>query len=180
MRARRLARAAATAGSFASACLLAATIWFCLPGEARAGSDAAFPADWQSWPVVKTGAIEGTDVTIPATAAKIVQETMKAYNWINGGKGSPYQIQVAPAQAAAYAAGKAGYADGSTAVLELTNAHVILVTEHLLGEPQYGVFTFQGKDLADAHPSLRMATCSNCHSGYADICVGGICSAPRK
>lgn len=160
--------------------LLAAIFLIGAAEGARAGSDAAFPADWQNWPVVKAGVIGGIDTPIPAAAPRIVQETIKTYNWVNDGKGSAYRVRVSPAQSELYRAGRGVYPDGPTAVLELTDAKVILVTDHLLGEPQYGVFSFDGKDLVGAHPSLQTSVCTNCHSGYADLCVAGICSAGRK
>jgi hypothetical protein len=146
---------------------------------AFAASEAAFPADWQSWPVTASGTILGADTAIPSNAPRVLIETVKAYNWVNNGKGSAYQIHVNPAKRASYIAHQGKYTDGGTSVLALTDAKVILVTEHLLGEPQYGVFTFDGKDLEGAHPSLKVETCRTCHTGFADICLGGICSVQR-
>ena len=106
----------------------------------------------------------------------IVQATIKAYNWIQDGKGSAYKIRINSAQKGAYSAGKGQYADTVTAVLELTDIKVLLTTEHLLGQPQYGVYTYDRKDISDAHPSLKMQTCTTCHSGYGEACIAGVCS----
>ncbi len=66
--------------------------------------------------------------------------------------------------------------EASTAVLELTDIKVLLVTEHLLGEAMYGVYTYDGKDITEAHPSLNTAVCTTCHTGYGEACLYGICT----
>lgn len=146
---------------------------------AVAGGDAAFPKGWESWPVVAQGAIPGKDTPIPADAPAIVKETVKVYNWINEGKGSAYKVRVNPAQASVHAARKGDFADGATAVLELTDIKALLVTDHLVGEPQYGVWTFDGKDITAAHPSLETKACTTCHSGYKDACFKGVCATSK-
>lgn len=138
-----------------------------------AGSEAGFPKGWENWPITKKGAIPGNQTPVAATLPPIVQETFKTYNWINNGKGSAYNLRFNPAQKKTNGA----YPDGSTAVLELTDIKVLLVTEHLLGEPQYGVYSYDGKDMTTAHSSLNTPVCVKCHSGYKEFCSEGICSA---
>lgn len=145
-------------------------------GAAFAASDAPFPKDWQNWPVTHSGAIPSSATAIPADLPAIVKETVKTYNWIVDGKGSPYNVRIAPAARPIAGARNGKFGDGDTAVLELTDAKVILVTGHLLGEPQYGVYSFDGKDLAEAHPSLAPKVCTTCHSGYGEACIAGVCS----
>ncbi len=135
-----------------------------------AASDAVYPEGWEGWPITSKGVIPPNSEAIPAGIPAIVQETIKTYNWINEGKGSPYYLRFNPAQ-------KTGsYSDQSTAVLELTDIGVILVTEHFLGEPVYGTFSSDGKDITSAHPSLAPKVCLNCHSGYGEACIAGVCS----
>lgn len=140
-----------------------------------AESAAVFPKGWDTWPITHSGAIPGNKTKIPTDLPAIVKETFKTYNWIQDGKGSAYNVRVNPRQRNAQRSGKS-YEDGPSAVLELTDIKVLLVTEHLLGEPQYGVFSYDGKDLSAAHPSLDPKACNNCHSGYKEICRDGICS----
>ena len=142
----------------------------------HAASDASFPTGWENWPITKSGAIPSNQTPIPANAPPIVKETVKTYNWIQDGKGSAYNVRINPAQKAAQAEGKGNYDDKPTGVLELTDIKVLLVTEHLLGEPMYGVFTYDGKDISEAHPSLNPSTCTTCHTGYGEACVVGICT----
>jgi len=146
------------------------------PPSALAGSDAAFPTGWETWPVVSSGTIPGRDTPIPADAPPIVKETVKVYNWVNDGRGTAYRARVNPAQASVHASRAGDFADGATAVLELVDIKALFVTDHLLGEPQYGVFTFDGKDITGAHPSLDAKACETCHSGYRDACYAGVCS----
>ena len=135
-----------------------------------AESDAEFPTGWDSWPIHHSGTILGKETAIPSDLPPIVIETMKTYNWINDGKGSAYNLRINPKQ-------KIGdYEDMSTGVLELVDIKVLLVTEHLVGEPQYGVYTYDGKDISSAHPSLNTSVCSTCHTGYGDACVTGVCT----
>lgn len=141
----------------------------------HAKSDATFPKEWQSWPVTHSGAIPGNKKKISSSLPPIVQATFKTYNWIQDGKGSPYNVRVNPKQRDAQRTGKS-YNDGPSAVLELTAIKVLLVTEHLLGQPQYGVYTYDGKDITTAHPSLNPKTCNTCHTGYKEACRDGICS----
>lgn len=138
--------------------------------SALAASDAAFPDGWDSWPIHHSGQILGKDTAIPADLPPIVQETMKTYNWVGDGKGTAYNVRINPSQ-------KAGaYADAPTAVLELIDIKVLLVTEHLLGEPQYGAYTMDKQEISGAHPSLAPATCTSCHSGYGEACITGVCN----
>ena len=143
---------------------------------AQAGSDAEFPKGWDKWPVQSSGVIPDNQTPIPDDLPAIVKETVKTYNWIQDGKGSKYNIRINPAHMDAYKARSKEYPDGPTAVLELTDIKALLVTEHLLGEPQYGAYSYDGKDIADAHPSLNPKTCMTCHTGYGEACVSGICS----
>ncbi len=149
----------------ATSLALAATLCFSI---AQAASDAGFPKGWEGWPVLKEGAIPPKAEPIPGDLPTIVKETFKTYNWVNDGKGSAYKIRMNPAH-------KDG-ADGPAAVLELTDIKALLVTEHLLGEPLYGAWSSDGKDLAEAHPSLAPKVCAACHSGYGEACVKGICN----
>lgn len=155
----------------ATAAVLSLTL--CL--SAQAASDAGFPDGWKDWPITSKGKIPGASTPIPANVPPIVQETFKTYNWIGNGQGSAYNVRINPAQMNARA-GKGSYKDAPTGVLELTDIGVILVTEHLLGEPQYGAFSVDGKDLSSAHPSLSPKVCTTCHSGYGEACINGVCT----
>ncbi len=148
----------------------------CSVTSARAGSDAQLPGDWQSWPIHHSGQILANKTAIPETLPPIVRETMKAYNWINDGKGSAYNVRINPAKLPSVKDGKGKFADGPTSVLELTDIKAVFVTEHLLGDPQYGAWSFDGKDLSAAHPSLAPKFCATCHSGYGEACVAGSCT----
>jgi hypothetical protein len=141
-----------------------------------AGSDAAFPKDWQAWPITHSGTIPGSASVIAPDLPPIVKETFKTYNWVDDGKGSAYNVRLSPQAKGPAAARNGKFADGDSAVLELTDAKVLLVTGHLLGEPQYGVYSYDGKDLSSAHPSLAGKVCNTCHSGYSEACVAGVCS----
>lgn len=149
-----------------------------LATAAHAGSDASFPEGWENWLVVKEGAIPDNQTALPADLPAIVRETVKTYNWINDGKGSPYRIRVNPAVMDAYAK-RGPYDTHSSAVLELTSAKALLVTEHMGGQPLYGAFSVDGKDIAEAHPSLAPQVCTTCHTGFEDACTLGICSQPK-
>ncbi len=147
-----------------------------LSGHARAASEALFPEGWQDWPVVSSGTILGQSTPVPDSVPVILRETVQTYNWINDGKGSAYNVRINPAQMEAYKARSGKFADGPTGVLELVDIKALLVTDSLLGEPLYGVYTFDGTDISAAHPSLGLDTCTTCHTGYNDYCVAGICS----
>jgi len=144
--------------------------------SAQAASDAPLPKDWQSWPIHHSGAITSNKVSIPANLPPIVRETLKTYNWVHDGQGTAYNVRINPAKAAAAKAGKGQFADGPTAVLELVDIKAVFVTDHLLGEPQYGAWSFDGKDLSAAHPSLAPKVCATCHSGYGEACIKGVCT----
>jgi hypothetical protein len=158
-----------------SICLFLAAI-FVATGSAMAASDAPFPKDWQTWPVTHSGTILGKQAEIPANLPPIVKETMKTYNWVNDGKGSAYNVRIDPKDKAAASARKGKFDDGDTAVLELVDIKVLLVTAHLLGEAQYGVYTYDGKEISAAHPSLAPQVCNTCHTGYGEACITGVCS----
>ena len=150
--------------------VLSGFFFLTISSMAAAESDAEFPKGWENWPVHHSGKILGKETPIPADLPPIVIETMKTYNWVNDGKGSAYNVRLNPEQ-------KAGnYQDGPTGVLELTDIKALLVTEHLVGEPQYGAYSYDGKDISDAHPSLNPSACTTCHTGYGDACINGVCT----
>ncbi len=161
------------------ALMLGAFVIITLSSAAYAeGSNATMPEGWEEWPIISSGAIPSNDKPISEDLPSIVQETFKMYNWVNEGHGTAYNVRVNPAQDAGYKNG-GEYEDISTAVLELTDIGVILVTEHLMDEPVYGAYTIDGKDMGAAHPSLAPEACLNCHSGYAEICVKGVCTSKK-
>lgn len=144
--------------------------------NAGAQSDAEMPTGWENWPVVKEGAIPDNQTAIPADLPPIVQETVKTYNWVNDGKGTAYLVRIHPDKLEAYQSGATEFADGPTAILDLTDIGVLFITEHLVNEPLYGTYSYKGDDLTGAHPSLGTQTCVACHSGYTDVCVAGVCA----
>lgn len=156
--------------------LFATVMMLGITASAWAASDALYPQGWEDWPVVSSGTILGQSTPVPETVPVIVRETVQTYNWINDGKGSAYNVRIHPDQMEAYRAGTGDFADGPTGVLELVEIKALLVTDSLLGEPLYGVYTFDGDDISAAHPSLSLDTCQTCHTGYNDYCVSGICS----
>lgn len=162
--------------SFKNIMLFAGIIACGVISTAQAGSDAKFPKGWESWPVKSSGAIPSNKTAIAGNLPPIVQETFKTYNWTNDGKGTAYKVRVNPAQEGGYKARNGKFNDGPTAVLDLTDIKAILVTEHFLGEPVYGAFSYDGKDLSGAHGSLSPAACKKCHTGYGNACVTGVCS----
>ena len=157
--------------------LVGAFVIISLSSAYAEGSNSAMPEGWEDWPIISSGAIPSNDTPISEDLPSIVQETFKTYNWVNDGHGSAYNVRVNPAQEAGYNGGE--YEDISTAVLELTDIGVLLVTEHLLDEPVYGAYTIDGTDMAGAHPSLAPESCLACHSGYAEICVKGVCTSKK-
>lgn len=141
-----------------------------ISSTALAESDAEFPNGWESWPIHHSGTILGKETAIPTNLPPIVIETMKTYNWVNDGKGTAYNLRLNPSQ-------KVGdYQDGPIGILELIDIKVLFVTDHLIGEPQYGVYSYDGEDISGAHPTLKAETCTTCHSGYGDACIAGICT----
>lgn len=147
-----------------------------LAGPALAASDAPLPKDWQSWPIHHSGVIPSNKHAIPADLPPIVRETFKTYNWVRDGQGTAYNVRINPAKAQSAKERKGKFADGPSAVLELVDIKAVFVTDHLLGEAQYGAWSFDGKDLSAAHPSLAPKTCTTCHTGYGEACVVGVCT----
>ncbi|OGX37232.1 MAG: hypothetical protein A3D87_09405 [Omnitrophica WOR_2 bacterium RIFCSPHIGHO2_02_FULL_50_17] len=142
---------------------------------ACAKSNADFPQGWEGWPIVATGSIPGNKTILQSDAPAIIKETFKTYNWIQDGQGSFYNVRVNPEQKEAYLAGKGEFADGLTAVMELVDIKVLFVTEHLLGEPQYGVYTYEGGDLmGSGHVSLERKACISCHTGFSEFFRNGV------
>ncbi|MEG3639622.1 hypothetical protein [Magnetococcus sp. PR-3] len=139
---------------------------------AHAGSQASFPTGWENWPVLGEGTILGQSSKIPASLPPIVISTVETYNWVNDGAGSSYDVRIVPSKPKR----AESYEDGPTAVLNLKDIKVLLVTEHFLGEAQYGAFTYDGKDITAAHPSLDPKVCQECHSGFSDYCQTGMCN----
>ena len=127
--------------------------------------------------LVKQSVIPGKDVVFPKETPLFLQETVSMYNWINNGKGTKLNIYIPKNKLKSYAE-HGPYADGITAVAIYEDQNIVFVTEHLAGQPLYGVYNRKGKDISGTHPSLEIKACYQCHEGHADICKNGTCAVP--
>lgn len=127
--------------------------------------------------LVKESMIPGKDVVLPKETPLFVQQTVSMYNWINEGKGTKLNIYVPKDKVELYKT-HGPYPDGLTAIAIYEDQDIIFVTEHFQGEPIYGTFDREGKDISNSHPSLNVKACIQCHTNYADICINGTCSVP--
>ncbi len=161
--------------------LLAA--WWCVlaslaaVGSAYADSDASYPEGWENWPVVKESMNLPADTVLPPDTSLFIQESVRAYAWINNGQGSPLTIRVNPAKLEQYKI-HGPYTDGPTVVAVSEVDGIIWVTEHIGGLALYGSYDRKGKDISSTHPSLEPSFCSSCHTTYKDICINGTCTEP--
>ncbi|UPQ89266.1 hypothetical protein [Vibrio sinaloensis] len=144
---------------------------------AKAESLASFPEDFLEWPVVKESVNLPADTVLPPETSLFIQESVRAYSWINDGQGSPLTIRVNPAKIEQYKT-HGPYSDGITAVAVSEAQGIVWVTEHIAGEAVYGSYNRQGEDISHTHPSLQPSFCQSCHSTYKDICVNGTCAEP--
>jgi len=142
-----------------------------------AASVASYPANWHSWPVVKESMVPAADVVLPPDTPLFIQETVKAYNWINDGKGTKLTIHVHPDKLEQFKT-HGPYSDGPTAVGVYESPDVVFVTEHLAGEAIYGTYDSHGKDISDTHEEFTPRFCTSCHDAYKDICINGTCATP--
>ena len=143
----------------------------------KAESIASFPEDFLKWPVVKESVNLPADTVLPPDTSLFIQESVRAYSWINNGQGSPLTIRVNPDKLEQYKT-HGPYSDGLTAVAVSEVEGIVWVTEHIGGEAVYGSYNRQGEDISHTHPSLQPAFCQSCHSTYKDICVNGTCAEP--
>ncbi len=146
-------------------------------GPKKVRSDASYPENWRTWLKVKETYIPSAQTPLPKNIPPHFVETIKMYNWINGGQGTRLDIYVNPKVLDAYK--KHGpYPDGVTAVGVFADVGVVFVTQHLLGEPMYGTFSAKGEDISGEHETFAPSICSRCHVGYAETCVNGTCAVP--
>ncbi len=59
-----------------------------------ASSMASFPNNWEDYVLVKRSIIPASDVVLPPETPTFIQQTVKTYNWTNGGKGTNLSIYV--------------------------------------------------------------------------------------
>ncbi len=156
-----------------TAALLSSLISF----SACADSVAGYPADWPSWPLVKESMVPGRDVVLPPDTPLFIQEAVKAYSWINDGKGTRLTVRVHPDKLEEYKT-HGPYSDGPTVVGVYETPGVVFVTEHLAGEPVYGTYDTHGNDISSQHPNFEPEKCIQCHTAYRDICINGTCTVP--
>ncbi|MBY7698946.1 hypothetical protein [Vibrio harveyi] len=144
---------------------------------AFAASMASYPEGWQDWPVVKESQNLPADTVLPPDTSLFIQESVRAYSWINNGQGSPLTIRVNPAKIEQYKT-HGPYTDGPTAVAISEVEGIVWVTEHIGGMAIYGSYDRKGKDISHSHPSLAPSFCQSCHTTYQDICINGTCAEP--
>lgn len=142
-----------------------------------AESIAEYPANWTTWPVVKESMVPGNDVVLPPDTPLFIQETVAAYNWVNGGKGTKLTVHVHPDKLTQFKT-HGPYTDGPTVVGVYEQPGIVFVTEHLSGEAIYGTYDLSGQDISHQHPMFQPEACLRCHSAYQDICINGTCSTP--
>ncbi|MDB2705587.1 hypothetical protein N9Y67_03510 [Pseudomonadota bacterium] len=145
--------------------------------QSFAESIASFPAGLENWILVKESIIPGKDVELPKETPLFLQNTVKIYNWINGGKGTKLNTYVPKDKLEAFI-NHGPYDDGPTAVGIFEDSDIIFVTEHLIGEPIYGTYNRKGEDISDTHPTFNTNICIQCHTQNKDICTNGTCFAP--
>lgn len=157
-----------------------AILW--IAGQAQSqggGSEVAFPKDWSSWtsvatPLTKIGAIPGCDADVSALPP-IYQETVATYCNVKPGGPGKVEILVRPSDMAAYKARNGKFPDGPSMILHLKDMKVLMVTGYKGGQPQYGTFSEDGKDMTAPKGGLASDTCRTCHSGFTAFCVNGQC-----
>jgi hypothetical protein len=140
-----------------------------------ADSIASFPSGWEDWVLVKESVIPGKSVELPEGTPLFLQNTVKTYNWINNGQGTKLNIYVPREKLQTYKT-HGPYEDGATAVGFFDDSDIVFVTEHIMGEPVYGSYDRQGKDISGTHPSFSIPICIQCHTESKDICINGTCS----
>ncbi len=145
--------------------------------SSMAASMASYPAGWESWPVVKESMNLPADTVLPPDTSLFIQESVRAYSWINNGQGSPLTIRVNPEKLAQYKT-HGPYTDGPTAVAVSEVQGIVWVTEHIGGMAIYGSYDRSGKDVTSMHSSLEPSFCQSCHTTYKDICINGTCAEP--
>ena len=118
---------------------------------AFAASMASYPEGWQDWPVVKESQNLPADTVLPPDTSLFIQESVRAYSWINNGQGSPLTIRVNPQKIEQYKT-HGPYTDGPTAVAISEVDGIVWVTEHIGGMAIYGSYDRQGKDISHTHP----------------------------
>lgn len=142
-----------------------------------AASLATFPHHIDKMLLVKQSVIPANDVVLPENTPLFLQETVEMYNWINHGKGTKLNIFIPKEKLEEYK-NHGPYSDGITAVAIYEDQDIVFVTEHIAGEPLYGTYNRQGKDISNSHPSFNIGACYQCHEGHADICINGTCAVP--
>ncbi|WP_407334015.1 hypothetical protein [Enterovibrio sp. 27052020O] len=142
-----------------------------------ADSIASYPKGWEDWPVVKESMNLPADTVLPPDASLFMQESVRAYSWINDGQGSPLTIRVNPKKLEEYKT-HGPYSDGPTVIAVSEAQGIIWVTEHFGGLALYGSYNRKGEDISSMHSSLEPAFCQSCHDTYKDICINGTCTEP--
>lgn len=80
----------------AKCCLLSTSISLLFSMWVYAESNASYPKGWEDWPVVKESMNLPADTVLPPDTSLFIQESVRAYSWINNGEGSPLTIRVNP------------------------------------------------------------------------------------
>lgn len=145
--------------------------------KAFAESNASYPEGWEKWPVVKESMNLPADTVLPPDTSLFIQESVRAYAWINNGQGSALTIRVNPEKLEQYKT-HGPYSDGPTAVAVSEAQGIVWVTEHVGGMAIYGSYDRNGNDTSSMHPSLEPSFCESCHTTYKDICINGTCTEP--
>lgn len=138
-------------------------------------SIASYPAEWRDWPVIKESFLPSAEDKLPEDTPHFLQATLQWVLLATEGKGRHSIVYVNPSKVDEYR-NQGPYSDGPTVVGVFRDAGMVFVTEHLFGEPVYGVYDLEGRDIAGQNPGLELSTCVSCHSGNADICRGGTCT----
>lgn len=152
---------------------------------AQAESAAPFPENVDNWqsmqtPLTKIGALPGCDADV-SSLPQIYQETVATYCAVRPNGPGKVDVLVRPEVVEAYKKRDGGFPEGSNMILHLKDMNIYFVSGVAAGEPVYGVYTTDGKDISadqEGHP-LNTQTCQVCHSGYASYCVKGQCGISK-
>ena len=155
---------------------------FFISATIQAASMTPFPEGWKSWVKVKTplGTIGGAIPSCSTDLSKlklppIYAKTVEMYCGVKKDGAGKIDIYVKPSELKAFTARTGKYSEGTVFIMHLVDLKVLFVTGYKGGNPVYGVYTEDKKDVEGSSPGLGTNDCIQCHTGFKSFCLNGMC-----
>ena len=158
-----------------------------ISATAYSASMTPFPEGWKSWTKVRTplatigGAVPSCSTDLSKLKLPpIYVKTVETYCGVKKDGAGKIDIYIKPSEMESFKSRSGKFSEGTVMIMHLVDLKVLFVTGYKGGNPVYGVYTEDKKDVEGSSPGLSTNDCIQCHTGFKSFCINGLCGRIAK